>query len=109
MTFFAPELYVYAARGFAGGQWMYLAAFHNSPKQQSETLQKLAREHVPVAILRRSEWESFRAQWGQLVSYVESRYRRVETYRPEGDDVEVWVDRSRIPTGIVGGDVPCFR
>ena len=108
VTFFHPQLYVYAERGFAGGQWRYFS-FHNSPKEQSATMQKLARERVPVAIVRRSEWEGFRAEWGPLASYVESRYRQVETYRPEGDDIEVWVDRSRSPTGTVGGDVPCFR
>jgi hypothetical protein len=108
VPFFHPQLYVYAERGFAGGQWRYFR-FHNSSEEQSATLQKLATEHVPVAILRRSEWESFRAEWELLANHIESRYRRVDTYRPEGDDIEVWVDRSRSPTGTAGGDVPCFR
>jgi hypothetical protein len=107
ITYFAPQLFVYAERGFAGGQWMYLAGYHNSPDQQRETLDKLEQEDVPVVILRRSEWESFRANWGQLVDHVERRYRRIENYAL--GDIEVWAANDRPVSGLIGGDVPCFR
>ena len=108
VSYFNPLVYIYAERGFAGGQWRYFR-FHNSPGEQQTTMRKLAQEHVPVAIVRRSSWESFHAEWEPLARHIESKYRRLETYRPEGDDIEVWVDADRRPSGSIDGNVPCFR
>ena len=108
LSFFDPLLYIYSGRGFAGDQWRYFR-FHNSPGEQQTTMRKLAQEHVPVAIVRRSSWESFYTEWEPLARHIESRYTRLDTYRPEGDDIEVWIDRSRMPSGTIDGNVPCFR
>jgi len=109
VPFFKPLLYVYAERGFAGGQWRFLPRFHNSTEDQKAALRKLGTERVPVAIVHRSEWESFRAEWPLLVQHVESRYQRIEDYQPEGENVEVWVERNRVPSTMVDGTVPCYR
>ena len=108
MSYFNPLLYIYAERGFAGGQWRYFR-FHNSPGEQQATMRKLAQEHVPVAIVRRSSWESFHIEWEPLARHIESKYRRLEAYHPEGDDIEVWVDVDRRPSGSIDGTAPCFR
>ncbi|MDO8794128.1 MAG: hypothetical protein Q7J25_05860 [Vicinamibacterales bacterium] len=108
VSYFNPLLYIYSERGFAGGQWRYFR-FHNSPGEQQATMRKLAQEHVPVAIVRRSSWESFHAEWEPLARHIESKYRRLEAYHPEGDDIEVWVDANRSQTGSLDGNVPCFR
>lgn len=108
VPFFRPQLYVYAERGFAGGQWRYFD-FHNSPAEQQLAMETLSRQRVPIAVVRRSDWADLQRQWETLARHIDTRYRRLDSYRPDGEDIEVWVERDRLPARTVSGDLPCFQ
>jgi hypothetical protein len=48
---FAPEVYYFAQRGFAGGMPVFFGGHWTAPRDQERTVQQLRREFVPLAII----------------------------------------------------------
>lgn len=72
-------------------------------------METLSRQRVPIAVVRRSDWADLQRQWETLARHIDTRYRRLDSYRPDGEDIEVWVERDRLPARTVSGDLPCFQ
>lgn len=108
VTFFAPETYFYSGRAFAGDQWIYLNAFHNSDAEQRYTLRRLAEQRVPVILSSPETLAGMRQGWPLLAEYIAHRYERTPAY-PAFPTVDIWVDRSRGVTRVLPGGLPCFR
>ena len=55
-AWFAPEVYFYTERAFAGGQVYLIQRWHNSPEDQRLTIERLERQRVPI-VIEKDDWE----------------------------------------------------
>jgi hypothetical protein len=107
-AWFAPEVYFYVERAFAGGQVYFYQPRHNSPDDQRLTIERLARERVPIVM------EKVDVEYGNyfplVAEYVHNHYREVPI---QGDIVRgfrVLVDPRVTPTGTYEPfGAPCYR
>jgi len=106
---FAPEVYFYAERGFAGGQVHFMSGWHDSPEDQVLTTERLRRERVPIVLVGGGQ---DRFEFGFPMVAKEIRSRFVEVARSQFGSRAEWgvlVDPTRVPTGTdpqLG--LPCF-
>jgi hypothetical protein len=111
VTWFAPEMYFYAKRGFAGRQIFWFPGFYSSPEDQDRILASLRAHPTPVAIHRTDHWLSVRA-FDRVQAYLAERYQVVhELVRDEGSSsaYQILVDSQREPTGRYDGlPLPCY-
>ncbi len=112
VTWFAPEVFFYAERLFAGGQ-VYLdpGGWHASPADQQLTVRRLRDERVPITLVS-VEWEEAVSERFQLVhEYLQQHYVTAARSTFGGDrEYAVLVDRSLPPLGLYEPlGLPCFR
>ena len=112
VTWFAPEVFYYAERGFAGGQTYLHGRWHASVSDQRLTLERMQRQSVPIILARRDRVEHFRRGFPLIYDYVQSRYRLVSesTFGGEPTEFLVFVDTRLDPVGehpVLG--LPCYR
>jgi hypothetical protein len=110
---FAPEVYYFTERGFAGGQVAFFSNFYSTPREQQATIARLTSESVPIALLQPASRyeEEFGADYPLVAAYIRERYRpagrlELEPGRPLDVHVEIArpVHRTYGPLGL-----PCFR
>ena len=108
---FAPELYYFSQRAFAGGMVATFGDHWSEPEHQRRIVQKMKSESVPVALLPRDRQE-FR-QWYPLVDdYFLAHYDDAGalTFGADSDRYyTVLIRRGRVPTGqdpVFA--IPCF-
>ena len=81
---FAPEVLVFAQRGFAGGQSAFVQGYYGSEAYQQSVLKRLAREVVPFVVLPgEAATSQFRAGFPLVASYVRIRYVPLVTLGPD--------------------------
>ena len=113
VTWFAPELYFFAQRGFAGGLVAVFGYHWSEERFQVRSLRALAAQRVPVVILRTGD-ERFFERYPLLAQYLSERYRRAGTTdfgdKSIGKDgYTVLVQRDRVPTyAHAATSLPCF-
>ncbi len=59
-SWFVPELYYYAQRGFAAGMAVTFGGHWSEPRYQQRMVEKAASEPVPIVILQMSAYNEFR-------------------------------------------------
>ena len=97
---FAPQLFFYAERPFAGGQVYLHPGYHSSPADQRLTVERLARQRVPIVVSDDTEAEDFERRFPIVYAYVQQHYRPAAESRFGGDRrYTVRVDRDLTPTG----------
>ncbi len=103
---FLPDIIFFSARGFAGGHGTYDPWLHGSLRSQRQTVERLRRQSVPVALLR----GGMGAYPSLVADYFSEWYRPVATIDPaSAERVSVLVDRRRVPSGHYAPlDAPCF-
>jgi len=107
---FAPELFFYTRRGFAGGQVSLTPGYYVTDRHANLMLERLAREDVPLVILD-SETEREMAQgYPRVAQYVAAAYQPVGEFPISGDKrFIVLAERSRVPVRRFGSSqLPCF-
>ena len=112
VTWFAPEVFYYAERGFAGGQVYLHAPWHASVADQRLTLARMQQQSVPIVLGRRDEQEEFRQQFPLIYDYVRTRYRLAaeSTFGGEPPSLLVFVDARRDPSGEHPDlGLPCYQ
>jgi hypothetical protein len=107
---FAPEVYFYAERQFAGGQVHFMPPWHTSLPEQRLTITRLEHQSVPIALIR--DEGQFARRFSFVDSYVHTRFVEVaySTFNDNDDPWHVLVDRHLTPAGTdpqLG--LPCFR
>ncbi len=107
---FAPEVFYYAERAFAGGQVHFMDGWHDSPADQALTVERLRYESVPIAMMMGPQEAHFEGNFPAVASYIRDHY--VEVARSGfGDSVEwrVLAERGRV---AIGRDpelgLPCY-
>jgi len=105
---FAPEIFYYAERGFAGGQVHFLTRWHETPREQAFTITLLDRQRVPV-VLMGSEEAQFRRRFGEVAAYLDARYVEVPFAYGGPQGWRVLVRRQAPAAGIDAElSLPCF-
>ncbi len=110
VTWFAPEVFFFAERAFAGGQVYLHPGWHSSPADQRLTLERLRRQRVPIA-LSLADDDAFPRQFPLVFEHVMRRYRVVAESTFGGQlSYAVRVDRQLSPTRIHDPlGLPCYR
>jgi len=114
-TWFAPDLYFYAQRGFAGRIVALFGSHWSEPRFQRRTVEALASQPVPIVIMRTGGDQRFREDYPQIDSYIRDHYSLAGTsdfgdVDIEQDGYSVWVQRDRRATETFAGtSFPCFR
>jgi len=76
LTWFAPEVYFFAQRGFAAGAGVLFGAHWSEPRFQQRMLAKLSTESVPLVIRHDNRGESpFRLVYPLIDDYLGEQYR----------------------------------
>ena len=112
VTWFAPEVFFYAERLFAGGQ-VYLdpGGWHASPADQQLTVRRLRDERVPITLVS-VEWEEAVSKRFPLVhEHLRQHYVTAARSTFGGErEYAVLVARSLPPLGVYEPlGLPCFR
>ena len=112
VTWFAPDVFYYAERGFAGGQVYLAGPWHASVADQRLTIERMQQQSVPIILGRRDEEVKFRQEFPLIYEYVRSRYRLAaeSTFGGEPPPLLVFVDARRDPSGEHPDlGLPCYR
>ena len=90
---FSPDVPVFARRGFAGGQPLFVQGYYESEVYQRSVLQHMAREVVPFVVLPGTEaTNQFSNAFGLVASYVRIRYVPLATFGDSDAQVQVLFD-----------------
>ena len=111
VTWYAPDVFFYAERGFAGGQTFLYGGWHASVADQRLTIERMQRQSVPIILAREDRVETFRQGFPLIYDYVQANYRLAEsTLGGEPSAHLVFVDTRLDPAGehpVLG--LPCYR
>ncbi len=111
VTWYAPDVFFYAERGFAGGQTFLHGGWHASVADQRLTIERMQWQSVPIILAREDRMETFRQGFPLIYDYVQANYRLAEsTLGGEPSAHLVFVDTRLEPAGehpVLG--LPCFR
>ena len=107
-AWFAPQLFFYAERAFAGGQVYLIPGWHDSLDDQRLTVARLQRQRVPVVL--ESEDSDYEMFFPHVAEYIHANYRAVALSTDRLSGYRILVDRRLQPTGTYEPlGVPCYR
>jgi hypothetical protein len=72
---FAPELFFYTGRGFAGGHVAMTTGYYTTERHASLMLDRLQREDVPLVVMDSETQDQMGRLYPRVVDYVRSHYR----------------------------------
>jgi hypothetical protein len=107
---FAPQLFFYTGREFAGGRPALIEGFYMGDREESLMLERLAHEDVPFVITD-DESAPIAKQYPRLMASLNSRYREVVRLPASPGDKSfiVMADVTRMPVRLFGDQrLPCF-
>jgi hypothetical protein len=106
-----PDVYVFARRGFAGGQLAFMPGYYDSTEEQTRTLARLRGQSVPFALVSLDTVEEFRNAFPLIADHIRERYRVLTDVPGSGfPGVRVFIERDRPSHGIdPETGWPCFR
>jgi hypothetical protein len=113
VTWFAPDVYFYAQRGFASGVVAHFGGHWSEDRFAERSVDTLARQSAPVIITRTGD-DRFKADYPLLARFLDEKYTLAGT--TDFDDAEigpggysVWTRRDR-PASRTYADtsIPCF-
>ena len=107
---FAPELFFYSGRMFAGGQVTMSPGYFVTDGDASLMLERLEREDVPLVIMDSDTQGELDSHFPRITALVRSRYREAGTV-PVGTEKRLILlaDTSRQVANRFGrSGLPCF-
>jgi hypothetical protein len=114
-SWFVPDLYFYAQRGFAGGMVVTFGGHWSEPRYQQRIVDAFAAQSVPVVIIDANNYSDFQAFYPEVDRYLQAHYRVAgETdfdnpdVGPRGYRVLVRNDREPLRSHPASA-MPCFR
>ena len=108
VTWFAPQIFFYAERAFAGGQVYLQPRWHASVADQHLTVQRMTRERVPLVLV--SADTDNRVYFPIVADYIRAHYREAIPTSSYIDGYRVFVDTRLLPTGTYKPlGLPCYR
>jgi hypothetical protein len=108
VTWFAPEIFFYAERAFAGGQVYLQPRWHASVPDQQLTVARMSHERVPLVLVRTDH--DNRGYFPLVDDYIRAHYREALPTTSYIEGYRVFVDTRLMPTGTYGVlGLPCYR
>ena len=93
---FAPELFFYTGRQFAGGQVMLSPGYFTSEHDADEMLKRVSAENVPLVILDSQTQQEMLDGYPRIGAHVRQRYHEAERFAISGDkSFVVWAANGR--------------
>jgi len=110
MSWFYPDVFVAAGRGFAGGHVFLMEPFYTSAAEQARTLGRLQHESVPFMLIFRDRESNFRRHYPVLAAFLDERYvRMADVPVVESKGVGVFVEKGRSVRHVdAETQWPCF-
>jgi hypothetical protein len=107
---FAPELFFYANRGFAGGHVAMTPGYYVAARHEAGVLEQMAREQVPVVIMDSETDGEMAVHYPRLAARVASGYAEVGRIEVgPGKELILLADRARQPLRFFAdGRLPCY-
>ena len=106
---FAPDVFFYSGRGFAGGQPALTAGYYKTDRDAEIMLRRLSTEDVPLVIMDSETEQEMTQDYPRIVDYVRSRYHEISrTPIGKGKDFIVLAQNSRRALRTFGPQLPCF-
>lgn len=110
VAWFAPEIFFFGERGFAGGQVYLRARWHASELDQRLTIERMQQERVPIVLVREDQEPEYRTGFPLVHSYVQQRYKLAPASSDQIRGYQVYVDRQIAPSGTYDQlGLPCYR
>ena len=114
-TWFVPQLFALAGRGFAGGMPVFFGGHWSEIPYQRRIIARLEKQSVPLVLMKEKTVDDFRRNFILVDEHVRRNYRLVE--KSSFGDSEVrddgyWVLKRRglpITRRYEPGGLPCFR
>jgi hypothetical protein len=109
VTWFGPEVPLYAGRAFAGDRWAYLP-FDNSTERQRRIVDRIQSQSVPLVFVNIEQYPQFEHYWPVLATYLGSAYAA----GPDIVERPGWTTRVLVRKGLVPArrlllaGLPCF-
>ena len=75
VTWFEPDVFYFAERGFAGGQAYFEHGAFGSVADQRLTIERMQQQSIPIIVGRRDQEDLFREGFPLVHDYVQTRYR----------------------------------
>jgi len=113
-TWFVPDLYFYAQRGFAGRIVALFGSHWSEERFQRRSIDALASQSVPIVITRTGD-ERFREDYPLIAAYIDDHYSLAGTSDFGDVDIgkggySVWARSDRPATETYATTtLPCFR
>jgi hypothetical protein len=112
-TWFAPDLYFYAQRGFTARSVALFGGHWSEPRFERRSVEALATQSVPVVLTRTGD-KRFADEYPGITTFLREQYVLAGTSSFGDPDVEtggysVWVRRDRpFPRTYADTSLPCF-
>jgi hypothetical protein len=111
-AWFAPEVYYFSGRGFAGGMVVYFGGHWSRPTDQRRVLRRMQGESVPIAIVDLRSYAEFRRDFATIDAFLTSEYdiaAESSMGDPEGM-YRILVRRGTVPVRTYTAEsLPCFQ
>jgi uncharacterized membrane protein len=107
---FAPEIFFYSRRGFAGGQVAMIPGYFVEDRHEAAVLARLAREDVPLVVMDSETQPEMGIHFEKIVAHVRGRYHEVGRVPVgPGKDFLLFAENDRRPTRRFGPrQLPCY-
>ena len=113
VTWFAPEVFFFGERGFAGGMAVVLGEHWSSDVDQRRTIEQMRSQRVPLAIVQTASEDTFRSTFPLVAAYLDAEYRvggetSFGDRRVAADGYRVLIRRDVTGVAVEGGsELPC--
>jgi hypothetical protein len=97
VTGFAPEVFVYARRPFAGGQSTFVEGYFSSADREARILGRLERQLVAFVLVPAEEYPTWEREFPRLARFIDSSFQRLTDVEAPGRTMRVLVSRGRPP------------
>jgi hypothetical protein len=111
VLWFAPDLYYYSDRPFAGRLAFYLEGYWASDAAERQNISTIERDRPAIALMESDRERTDLYTYPRLLRYLAESYHLVGTI-PSNDDrsIEVFARNDRAPTATEGeSGWPCYR
>jgi hypothetical protein len=107
---FAPELFFYSGRGFAGGQVTVTPGYFATDEHATLMLARLARENVPLVIMDSETQGEIGIHYPRVMQHVSARYQEVSRFPVgTGKELIILADTTRAARRRYGPhQLPCY-
>lgn len=113
-TWFVPQLYAYAGRGFAGGMVVFFGGHWSDRAWQEKTLSRLREQSVPIVLVETDSYASFERDYDLIDSFIKANYRLAGMSSLGNPDVDETAYRILVRDGLTpvrfddSWQLPCF-